>query len=79
MASPSRDKPMLPGEISMLLDKALTDSDLQSIVSDGDYVQEELLIQEARDNEDLFKGHLNTALVLNYKAFNYQFEGLRSD
>jgi hypothetical protein len=50
---------------------------LQSSVSDVDYAQE-VLIQEASDNEDLFKGHLNTALVLNHKAFNYRLEGLNN-
>jgi hypothetical protein len=63
-------------EIPGLLDEPLTDSDLQSSVSDVDYTQEEVLILEDSDNGDLFKGYLNTALVLNYKAFDYQLEGL---
>jgi hypothetical protein len=54
----------------------LTDNDSQSSVSDIDHVQEEVLIQEASDNEDLFKVHLNTTLVLDYKVFNYRLEGL---
>jgi hypothetical protein len=33
-------------------------------------------MQETSDNEDLFKGHLNISLVLNYKVFNYQLERL---
>jgi hypothetical protein len=37
----------------------------------------EVIIQEASDNEDLFKGYLNTALVLNYNTFNYRPEGSR--
>jgi hypothetical protein len=49
---------------------------LQSSVNDVDYAQEEVLIQETSDNEDLFKGHLNISLVLNYKVFNYQLERL---
>jgi hypothetical protein len=43
--------------------------DLQGSVCDVDYAQEEVLIREASDNEDLFKGHLNTDLVLNCEAF----------
>jgi hypothetical protein len=38
-------------------------------VSDVDYAQEVVLIQEASDNEDSFKGQLNIILVLNYKVF----------
>jgi hypothetical protein len=67
---------VLPGEIPRLLDEPLTDSDLQSSFSVGDYDREEVLIQEAGDNEDLCKGHLITALGLSYKAFNYWLEGL---
>jgi hypothetical protein len=61
---------VLPGEIPRFLVEPLTDSDLQSSFSDVDYAQ------EAGDNEDLCKGHLITALVLSYKAFNYRLEGL---
>jgi hypothetical protein len=60
----------------MFLDEPLTDSDSQSSVSDVDCAQEEVLIQEASDNEDLCKGHLNTSLLLNYKLFIYRHEGL---
>jgi hypothetical protein len=56
---------MLPGEIPRLLDEPLTDSDSQSSFSDVDYAQEEVLIQNASDNEDLCKGHVITALMLN--------------
>jgi hypothetical protein len=47
---------LLPGEIPRLLDEPLTDSNSQSSVSDGDYAQEEVLIQEAGNTEDLLKG-----------------------
>jgi hypothetical protein len=77
MVGPLRDKPVLPGEIPRHLDEPLTDSNLQSSFSDGDNVQEEVLYQEAGDNEDLCKGHLITALMLSYKAFNYWLVGLR--
>jgi hypothetical protein len=76
MAGPLRDKPVLPGEIPRLLGEPLTDSDSQSSFSDVDYAQEEVLTQEAGDNEDLSKGNLITNLVLSYKAFNYWLEGL---
>jgi hypothetical protein len=49
---------LLPGKSPRLVDEPLTDSDLQSSVSEVDYAQE-VLIQEASDNEDLFKEHLN--------------------
>jgi hypothetical protein len=61
---------------SRLLDEPLTDSDSQSSVNDVDYAQEEVLIQEDSGNEDLFKWNLNSALVLDYKEFNYRLEGL---
>jgi hypothetical protein len=78
MTSLSRDKHALLGEIPRLLDEAITDSDSQSSVSNIDYAQEEkVLIQEVSDNEDLFKGLLSTALVLNYKSLNYWLEGLK--
>jgi hypothetical protein len=67
---------LLPGEIPRLLEEPLTDSNSQSSVSDVDYAQEEVLIQEAGNTEDLLKGHLNITLVLNYKAFNYRLERL---
>jgi hypothetical protein len=56
---------VLPGKIPRLIDEPLRDSDSQSSVSDVDYTQEEVLIEETSDNEDLFKGNLNTILVLN--------------
>jgi hypothetical protein len=40
MASSQQDKHVLPSEIPRLLDEPLTDSDLQSSVSDVDYDQE---------------------------------------
>jgi hypothetical protein len=52
---------------------------LPSSFSGVDYAQEEILIQEAGDNEDLCKGHLLTALVLSYKACNYWLQGLRTE
>jgi hypothetical protein len=61
---------------SRLLDEPLTDSDSQSSVNDVDYAQEEVLNQEDSGSEDLFKWHLNSALVLDYKEFNYRLEGL---
>jgi hypothetical protein len=61
---------------STVLEEPLTDGDSQSSVSDADYAQAEVLIQEASGNEDLFRGRLYTVLVLNYKAFNYWLEGL---
>jgi hypothetical protein len=64
---------VLPGEIPSLLDEPLTDSDSQSSFSNVDYAEVIVLIQEAGDSEDLFKGYL---MVLSYKAFNYWFEGL---
>jgi hypothetical protein len=67
---------VLPGKILRLVDKPLTDSDSHSSVSDVDYVQEEVLIQEVSENKDLFKGHIYTTLVLNYRACNYWLEGL---
>jgi hypothetical protein len=76
MAGLSRNKHRLPGEIPRLLDEPLTYSDSQSSMSDVDYAHEQVLIKEASDNEHLFKGHLNITLVLNYKAFNYQLQGL---
>jgi hypothetical protein len=75
MAGPLRDKHVLPGETLRLLDEAITDGDSQSSLSDVDYAQEEVLIQETGD-DDLFKGYLITTLVLNYKTFNYRLEGL---
>jgi hypothetical protein len=77
MAGPSRDKHVLPGKIPRLLDEPLTDTTSQSSVSYLDFAQEDVQIQEASDNEDLCKVHLNTALVLNYRAFNYHLEGLK--
>jgi hypothetical protein len=50
------EKPVLPGKILRLLDEPPTDSDSQSSVSDVYYAQDEVLIQEASNNEDLFKG-----------------------
>jgi hypothetical protein len=67
---------VLLGEILRLLDESLTDIDLQSSVSDVHCALEEVLIHEASDNEDLFKGNINTALLLNYKAFKYRLKGL---
>jgi hypothetical protein len=72
MAGPLRDKPVFPGEIQKFLDEPLTTSDLWSSFSNTDYAQEEVLTQEVGDNEDLCKGHLITALVPKYKAFNYR-------
>jgi hypothetical protein len=43
----------------------LTDNDSRSTVSNVDYAKEVVVVQEASDNEDILKGHLNTALVLN--------------
>jgi hypothetical protein len=40
MAGLSQDKPVLPGQIPRLLDKPLTDTDMQSSVSDVDYAGE---------------------------------------
>jgi hypothetical protein len=47
LASLSRDKPVLLGEILRLLDEPLAHSDSQSSVSDVNYAQEEVLIHEA--------------------------------
>jgi hypothetical protein len=52
MASSQQDKPVLPSEIPRLLDEPLTDSDLQTSVSDVDYDQEKELIEEGSNNEE---------------------------
>jgi hypothetical protein len=47
LASLSRDKPVLLGEILRLLDEPLAHTDSHSSVSDVIYAQEEVLIHEA--------------------------------
>jgi hypothetical protein len=49
MAGLRQDKAVLPGEILRLLDEPLTDSDLQSSVSDVNYTQAAVL-QGSSDN-----------------------------
>jgi hypothetical protein len=65
---------MLPGKLPRLLDEPLTDS--QSSFNVVDYAQEEVLIQDAGDDEDICKRHLIAALLLSYRALNYLLEGL---